>query len=324
MYKLLTKEEKEEIFEKYKNGINTKKLSKEYHTNTYNIKNVLLELGIDINDPNKSVGKIKVPNGYWYIRENNETLAKTCRNRSEFRDKSSSAYKAALKEGWIDEYEKLYFTDKKNFPSFDLPIHLVYAYEIKEYNSVYVGRTTDLKRRDKTHRNPTDNDTLYNFCNSNNIEIPKPIILDENLNAFESQDKENKWIKTYKKNGWGILNKQKTGIGSSSLGSTAAKWNYETCKSAASLCKNKEEFKKKYSRAHNVSRTNGWIDEFFPFNSKRENGCFDTLEKCKEACKGYNTILGIRNNYPFLYHKISKNKWTEEIRKFIVEEKERD
>lgn len=320
MYKQFTKEEKKKIFEDYKNNIATRNLAKKYHTNTYNIKNILYEMGVDINNPNKTVGIKRMPSGYWSIRENNEALAKTCINKREFGKKSSAAYKIALKNGWIEEYEKLYFSDKKNFPSYNLPIHIVYSYEIKEFNSVYVGRTTDLKRRDKSHRNPVDNDTLYYFCKNNNVEIPKPIILEENLTAIESQEKEGEWVNTYQNSGWNVLNKQKTGIGKSSLGSTAPKWNYETCKVAASTCINKEEFKKKYSRAHNVSRANGWIDEFFPYNSKRNNGCFDTIEGCKEACKGFKTILDIRKHYPFLYHKISKNKWTEEIRKYIGED----
>ena len=154
---------------------------------------------------------------------------------------------------------------------------------------------------------------------NNNVEIPEPIILEENLTGKESQEKENFWLDYYVSNGWNKINISKTGICSSSLGSIAKIWTYEACKEAAKKCTSKEDFKKRYSRAHNVSIKNKWLDEFFPFNMKRENGCFDTLEACLKASNGYTSIMQIRKEYPFLYHKISKNKWTDSVRCYINE-----
>lgn len=322
MGRFLKETEKEEIFNDYKNYISVRKLAKKYHTNCYAIGDVLLEKGIDIHDPNKTVGVGGKPLGYWDIKENNENAAKICRNKSEFSKKFSSAYRHASKNGWLDEYSEKYFSSEPKFLSYEEEVHVVYVYEIQSKKAVYVGRTSDLKRRDRAHRDKKQNDSLYQFCFNNNVEIPKPIILDEYLTAKESQEKEDIWVKEYLNNGWTVINKAKTGVNIGSLGAIPRKWTYETCKLVAKNCINKEDFKKKYPGAYNASRTNKWINEYFPFNSKRENGCFDTLENCKAACSKFKTILEIREKYPFLYQKISKNKWTEEIRKFIGETKE--
>ena len=259
------------------------------------------------------------PYGYWSIKEHCEDAAKKCRNIREFGMKYRAALRQTKIHGWVDDISKKYFTDKKMFPSFNSPIHFVYAYEITENKCVYVGRTTSMKRRDNSHRNPGENDTLYRFCRNLNIELPEPIIKEQNLTAEESQDKENYWVLKYVSEGWYVINKMPTGIGSGSLGATAKKWTYDTCKELASTCKNKEEFKKKSSRAHNVSRENGWINEFFPEPWRTPDGAYDDIENCKAECvkRGFKSLSDIKKNYPFLYFRICKNKWNDEFRKFF-------
>lgn len=316
----LNKEAKQEIIKSYINGIPIRNLEKLFHKHSSKIKAVLVEGGIDIHDKKQPGGSQKaLPKGYWDVKENTEALAKTCRNRTELAQKNSAAWRAANRHGWLKEFQEKYFVTGPSFQPLNSRVHYVYAYEVSETKSVYVGRTNDLKRRDRAHRNQTQKDVLREHCEFYNLYVPTPIILENNLTAEESQEKENFWVKKYRNDGWNVLNKAKTGVGIGSLGSTPRKWNYETCKQAAETCKNKEEFKKRFSRAHNVSRYNGWIDEFFPFNSKRENGCFETLDACKAACIGFKTIAQIRKEYPFLYHKISEHKWTEEIAAFIQE-----
>ena len=302
MEKVFKKKEKVLMHKMYKDGIGIVRIGKELHTNPKKVKKILLEdYCIDITTDDKKKGNRPKPFGYWNIKENNIEAAKKCKNKKEFSDKYFGAFNAAKRNGWLEEYCRDIFTDKTNYPSYESKIHCVYAYEFNEKNSVYVGRTSSLKRRHKTHKSKTENDCVYRFSVENNVDIPYPKVLEENLNAEESQMMEHLWIEKYKDNGWNVINKARTGIGIGSLGATAPKWTYEACKKAASECKTKQEFKEKYSRAHNVSRENNWIDEFFPFNAIREKGCFDTLEGCKDACKGFSTILEIRKEYPFLY-----------------------
>ena len=261
----------------------------------------------------------KKPYGYWSSKERCEEAAKNCRNIREFGIKYNAALRQAKIHGWVKEISEKCFTNKKMFQSFESPIHVVYAYEITEHKSVYVGRTTSVKRRDRDHRKPEMNDSLFRFCSGFNIEIPEPIVKEENLTAPESQDRENYWVEKYADDGWYIINKMPTGIGSGSLGATAAKWTYDTCKELAATCKNKEEFKKKSSRAHNVSRENGWIDEFFPEPWRTPDGSYDNIENCKRECteRGYKKLTDVKHGYPFLYRKICEHKWNDEFREFF-------
>ena len=306
-----------DIINDYKSGVNVKLLGEKYHTSPKKVTKLLLENGIDIHDPNRDFGpRKKVPNGYWNCKENNEIAASKCRNRNDFSNKNSTAYKVALKNGWLKEYDEKYFTKEINYYGFDEPIHSVYAYEFSD-SSVYVGRTMDLKRRDLCHRNKTQNDSVYKYSIEHNVEIPKVKILEEALTATESQRSENFWIETYRLAEWNIINKASTGENTGSLGSIPRKWDYETCREAAETCKNREDFKKKFSRANIISRKNGWIEAFFPTKSKRDNGCFETLEDCAKEAEKFSSIMDIRKNYPFLYHKISKNKWTNSIKSLM-------
>jgi len=305
------------IVNEYIGGVNVKVLAKRHHKSHRTIKSILLKNGIDIHDPNRNFGpRHKMPDGYWNIKENNENAASKCRNRGEFSDKNSVAYKIAKSNGWINEYDEKYFSKDIKYYGFDDPIHFVYAYEFSD-SSVYVGRTMDLRRRDLCHRNKTQNDSVYNFSIEHNLAIPDVKILESGLTATESQELEDKWKNNYEANGWNLINKAKTGLNTGSLGASPRKWTYETCREAAETCKNREEFKKNFSRAHNVSRKNGWIDEFFPEKDKAENGHFNSIENCIEEAIKYDSIMDIRKKYPFLYQKISKNKWTEQVRDAI-------
>ena len=106
--------------------------------------------------------QIHKPKGYWNNFENCENAAKTCRNRSEFRQKFSRAAMLSKRYGWMDKFDK-YFSIEKQFHDFNEPVHIVYAYFFTETHSTYVGRTLKLKRRDTQHRYD-QNDTLYKYA----------------------------------------------------------------------------------------------------------------------------------------------------------------
>ena len=310
----------QDIVNDYKIGINIQLLEVKHHKSHKLIKEILLKNGIDIHDPNRDFGpRHKMPDGYWNIKENNEKAAAECRNRREFHKKYVNAYKYAKNNGWINEYDEKYFSKEIKYASFDDKVHVVYVYEIPEFNAAYIGRTLDIKRRHSCHKNSTQNDSVYKFCSEHDIDVPEPKVLVAGLTAVESQEYEDKWKNRYEENGWTLINKAKTGVNTGSLGAAPRKWTYETCREAAETCKNMEEFKKNFSRAHNVSRKNGWIKEFFPEKDRVEKGYFDSLENCiKEAVK-YESIMDISRKYPFLYQRISKNKWTEQVRSAINE-----
>ena len=314
--KTFTEEEKKEIVKFYTNKISTVKLSKIYHTSPKKIRAILLEHGIDIHDPNNTVGFPRKNREWWRNKEHIIDAMKQCRNSHEFTSSYKLAYQITKEEGWYNELCDLVFNNNENFNNFYNKIHLIYSYEFEELKHVYVGRTLDIKRRDWSHR-CDEKDGVYRFSIKNSIEIPEVKILEEKLNAEESQIKENEWLNNYINNGWHVINKAITGLNKSSLGASYRKWNYETCKEAASQCTSKEDFRRKFVGAYNISRKYGWIYDFFDFNLKRENGCFDTFEKCIDEIKKYNSIGDIRKKYPFLYRKICKNKWNDKTREIL-------
>lgn len=303
--------------------VSIKNIAKITHHGYKTVRDYLIANGINLGDPEKEVGPKKKPNGYWGIKENNEREASKYEKSSDFYNHSSNAAKYALKNGWMDEYYEKYFKKEIRYKSFNDRVHLIYAYEFQDIKMVYVGRTNNLNRRDYSHRKATSGDSLSAFSTLVKEEIPKPIVKECGLTAKESLVKEDYWINYYKNTGWSIINISKTGENSGSLGSIPRKWTYDTCKELAATCKNKEEFKKKSSRAHNVSRENGWIDEFFPEPWRTPDGSYDDIEKCKKECveRGYKKLTDVKREYPFLYRKICKHKWNDEFRKFFGNEK---
>lgn len=309
----LEQKEKDEIYNTYINGGGVIGCIHKFHHSGKVIKRVLSEYGIIVSRTSETEYSNKKPDGYWNNKERCEEVAKTCRNRREFSYKFVSAYHHSKINGWLNDFDK-YFDKKPLFIDYSKPIHLIYVYEIKSEHAAYVGRTTNLKRRDNSHRK--DCDTLHKFCIEHNIDIPKPIVLESKLNAEESQDKENYWVNEYFIKGWNIINKAKTGKGSSSLGATNRKWTYEACAAVASECSNKSEYRKKYPTADRVASQNNWINDFFD-NVKKPNGYYQDFNNCIEECRKYNSIKELRHEYPFVYHTILKNKWVDQIKDIL-------
>ena len=308
-----------QVCEMYKKGSSTKHIANYFHTNSNKIKKILLENGIDISSPNCPYIKHK-PLGYWKNKENCELAAKQCTNRREFGEKFVEAYIQSRKNGWINDFDQ-YFSLEPRFSNFNEKIHVVYAYEINDTHAVYIGRTMNLKTRHMTHvrgsfttQHRYYKDTVYEYCKVNNIEIPEPKILENNLTAKESRVKEDEWLNNYSMDGWFIINKAKTGENSGSFGATMRKWNYDSCKEASSKCVSKIDFKTRFPTAYRVSVQNKWINEFFTINLLKESGYFDKIENCISEAKKYKNLTDIKKNYPFLYHKICEKKWNDKVK----------
>ena len=317
--KIFTDEELKQIPEMYKSGQNINIIREKMHTSLKKIRIILLNNGIDIKNPDCKYLKHK-PANYWTNKEHCEEAAKRCRNRSDFSDKYEAAYIQSVRNGWLSEFDQ-YFSNETLFYGFNDTIHTVYAYEITEQHAVYVGRTINLKQRHAAHKRGTFttshrvySDGLFDFCNEHGCEIPEPLILEDKLNAKESQSAEGKWVEKYRADGWFIINRATTGDGSGSLGATTKKWTYETCEAAASKCNSKTDYRRKFPTASRVAIQNKWINDFFTTNLIKDKGCFDTLDACIIESKKFVSMSDMKRRYPFLYHKICKNKWNESIR----------
>lgn len=170
-------------------------------------------------------------------------------------------------------------------------IWLIYVYEFTD-NSAYVGLTRCLVERDKAHRRDLT-DVVYSYSINNDIPTPDYKILKSDLDGYEAQYYEDYFKKEYLSSGWNILNRAKTGPGTSSLGGGINKWNERTCYEEALKWETKSDFQYKGSgAAYRVARKNGWLKNYTWFKSYRgrdivqysQNGeLINTFESSLEA-----------------------------------------
>lgn len=186
-----------------------------------------------------------------------KAIALKCKNKSSFRIHYLSYYKAAKNFGILDS---LIYSSEINIDT-NACKWVIYVYEINK--SAYIGLTIDLKRRDYEHR-ARKRDSLYKWCQKNNIILEKNsyIVKYSELTAEEAQIQEDLVKKEYKANGWDIINQNKTGKGSSSLGSLIIKWNEETCYKEAQKYTFYKDFHKKSPRAYTIAVKNNWINNY--------------------------------------------------------------
>lgn len=211
-----------------------------------------------------------MPKGYWNNYERCRDLAAECSSRSEFSKRSSAAYMWSKKNSWIDSFDWL--VDERIYNN--AKVYCVYAYEFKDNNAVYVGRTLMRRKskRDSEHRNGKyiDNggdhicrDSVLAFSIDYKCEIPSMIILEENLTIAEGREREDYWKWDYYSRGWALINKAKTGIHSGALGSLdRGKWTYDTCIQVARGYYSLSEFKRANGSAYEVARINGWLKDY--------------------------------------------------------------
>lgn len=280
----------------------------EFHKDFYRLVN--LRQGC----PTCSYGFTHKPYGYWNNRERCFEEAKKYKNKYELERKCLGCYNAAKSNGWLDEIADTFYDNSIHYMGYDEPINCVYVYEYKDLNSFYVGRTNNIKRRHRQHCKGYGHsdgartyDIVYTFAKENGIEIPEPIILEENLTAEESQDKENYWKIVYTEKGMNCLNKASTGIGKGSLGATI-KWTYDKFCEEALKYTYKMEMKSKNQSAYKSGVQNGWINEFFK-NRKKDDNYWNNLDNILNAAKECTGARDMIKKFGGAYNSAKKNGW---------------
>lgn len=234
------------------------------------------------------------PFNYW-TKERVAEESKKYKTRGEFHDCCGTAYGKARMNGWLDEFtwlkdDRIDFSNDK--------IDCVYAYEFKEFNSVYVGRTLmrRIQERDYEHLF-TDTDAVVLFAKEHDIPTPPMKVLEDNLTIKEGTEKEGYYLEYYKKAGWKTLNRAKTG-GIGKLFKN--KWSRRTVREEAMKYRTRGEFAKLSSGAYEVARSNGWLDSYTWFDEvQTPTGYWDNYDNC------YNAALGCRNKTEFS-HKFNR------------------
>lgn len=268
------------------------------------------------------------PNSYWENLDNLIKEASKYKTKKDFKRYSKSAYNASIRNGYIKELEKSFIKDDNRFNNDENRNHLIYCYEINEYNTCYVGQTINLHYRDMSHRRGRKHSNgritygcLYTFCKEHNIEIPSPIIKENNLNAKESLIQEDYWLKNYQKNGWNTLNIAKTGEHSGSLGSRKV-WTYEKCKEFCKNYKYKSELKTANYQCYFTCLSNKWFDDFDIVDKQvHSNGYWNKKENCLEIASKCENKTEFIVRWQGAYKSVVKHNWINEIDEIFKEQR---
>lgn len=231
--------------------------------------------------------------------------AKKYKSRSEFCKKCVGGYTRALDRGWIED-----FTWLKNENVFSDEADSIYAYFF-ENKAVYIGRTLmrTQNKRHKNHQN-SENDTVYRYAKLNNVDVPPMTIIEEYLTVEEGSKREGYWVDYYRKQGYSILNKSKTG-GIGGLG--RGKWSKKACYNEALKYKTMDEFYKNKAAAYRRACEKGWIEEYTWLNRKyAKRDYWQDYDNCYNEAKKYDRISDFAKNAPGAYNSANDNGWIDD------------
>lgn len=184
-------------------------------------------------------------NNYW-TKEKCKEEALKYNSRSDFQKNSTRAYIKSRQNGWLND-----FCSHMNYIG-NRYKRCIYAYEFKD-NSVYVGLTFNFNVRNNQHMSKG---TVFNYI-KNKCSKYKYIQLTDYIDVEIARIKEGEFVEKYKKFGWNILNKSKTGA----VGGKLVKWTFVKCKEEALKYKYRKDFRKNNNSAYNISLRNKWLDE---------------------------------------------------------------
>jgi predicted GIY-YIG superfamily endonuclease len=205
-----------------------------------------------------------------WTKERCREVSKTCGSRNEFIKRFQVAYNKARRKGWLDDI----CNHMKPLPT--LHQRLIYAYEFKNENSVYVGLTYNPKDRDMSHR---VKGSVFEFALEKNITVPEIKILTTYFSPSEASKMEREYVKKYKQDGWNIINKAKPGT----LGAGLRKWNLEKIKYEALKYSSRGEFCKKSPIAYATALKRKWLNNVCEHMSEpKKPKSYWTYETCKE------------------------------------------
>ena len=231
-------------------------------------------------------------------------IVKQYNSKNELRLKNYRIYHFIEKNYDFNQFENL----KSKVDELSL-VHCVYAYEFKDLNFVYIGRTDNIRIRHWQHKN-TPTDSLYKFAKENKIEINNPIILNNKINISKSVELEGYYFNLYKNKGWNMINKAKTG----SVGGMIRKWTYNTCKEEAMKYKRYKDFISNSRTAYEKAWKYDWLKEYTWLTKggdKKED--IRTLDDCIKIAKQYKTYAEFRKNESLIYSYCKYKKWNKQI-----------
>ena len=240
-----------------------------------------------------------------------EDAAKMCESKSEFNKKYPGAYKESKLCGWFEEITSGYTLVGCRYK------RCIYAYEFPD-NSVYVGLTCNLNKRNIQHHCKTDS-AVYKYIEKTKQE-PKLKQITEYVDYLEASKKEGEVLIEYLNNGWNILNRRDTGGLGSSLGrkekvykrNINGYWTKEKCKEEALKYKHRSEFMNLSPTAYSISCRMGWLDDICSHMEYINRQVWTKDEAKKEALK-YKHKKDFMNGSNGCYQVCLKRGWLDEV-----------
>ena len=251
--------------------------------------------------------------------------AKKYKTRSAFNKGCSGAYDVARRNGWLADY-----TWMPDLTELDAKVDSVYCYLFEEQNAAYVGRTLMYRQhiRDVEHGN-YEKDAVYRFAHEHSCDIPKMIIIEENLTIQQGREREDYWRKYYEAHGYTMLNRGATGKKSGSIGALASgKWTFEKAYKIAQAFQTVNEMCEEYEYLYKISKARGWLEKFDWFKGEEiriekitvwtEDVCrnealkYKTRKDFRRSCRGAHDKAkecGWLDSYTWLAHYKSHSEW---------------
>ena len=220
-------------------------------------------------------------------------IAKECNTKAEFNKKAGSAVQYAKRNGFYEQ------ACKHMKPIGNLYKRMIYVYEFND-KSAYIGLTYKESKRKYEHlyekRGPV----------ARHIEMtktkPKYKVLNDYVEVEKATKLEQKFIETYRNNGWNILNS----VSGGALGGNKVFWTKEECYKVALKFTNKVDFyySKEFSGAKQAASKHGWMEEIC---SHMKGNIRWTVEKCIIEAKKFKTKTEFQRGAGGAYNFASRN-----------------
>jgi len=250
--------------------------------------------------------RLKEKNNYW-TKERCLECALRYTTKKDWSRYSYKSYRAAHKNNWV-EYCSLHM--KKLGSNY---YRLIYSFEFND-NSVYVGLTYFPENRKEYHLTNEKSSVFKYILKTNKTPIFN--ILTKYMKKELASKFEGKILKKYKKEGWNILNKIKTG----GLGGNTFIWNKNKCILEAKKYKTRGEFKEICPSGYSSARRHGWINKCCNHMKyiQLPNGYWkDNKDICIEEAKKYKKMHHFKINSSGAYNAVVKNGWYIEFKEIF-------
>ncbi len=243
--------------------------------------------------------------GYW-TKDRVITRARLYTNKTDFNKNDNVAYKWACRYGILDKMDWMksptYEDRRENHDS------EVYAYVDENGKVVYVGLSIDTNNRKRSHKYDTKSAVKKYFGEN----VPEPLVLKTDLTLDESTYWEDYFKTKYLSEGYKLLNKAPTGLGSSSIGGISKWSSKEDVLKESRKYHSRSEFKKKSGGAYNHALSNGWLDEMIWLQTPKRTIKW-TRKKVFEESHKYQYKGDFCNGSQRAYEVAKENGWLKEM-----------